>query len=79
MAEVNVTEFRQHMPQYLEKLRYGGELLLTSRGRVVARLLPPPDRQEEARRILTVLRSQAEIGDVTSPLDLEWDDEDAGA
>lgn len=41
MLEVSVTAFRNHVPDYLEKIRQGEDIALTSRGRIVARLIPP--------------------------------------
>jgi prevent-host-death family protein len=48
MAAVNVTEFRQKLPTYLERARRGERIRVTSRGRVVAELSPPSSTAEEA-------------------------------
>ena len=73
MIQVNVTEFRNHLPTYLERVKKGEEVALTSRGRVIGRVIPEPDESLEARKWLEALRSSSRVGDVTSPLELEWE------
>ena len=38
MQEVNVSELRNHLPEYLARAELGEEILVTRRGRVIARL-----------------------------------------
>ncbi len=73
MQEINVTEFRSKLPSYLSRVREGEELLLTSRGKVIARLLPVEDKRMNAREQLVLLRGKCRIGDVVSPLDEKWE------
>lgn len=72
MIEVSVTTFRNHIPGYLGKVRRGENIVLTSRGKVIARLLPPGDERLKARQRLLELSTTCHIGDVVSPLDEEW-------
>lgn len=73
MLEVSVTTFRNHIPDYLGKVRNGENIVLTSRGKVIARLLPPEDECLKARQRLSELRAISRIGDVVSPLDEKWE------
>ena len=41
MQSVNVTELRNHLPKYLEIAHKGSEILITSHGHIIARILPP--------------------------------------
>ena len=66
MVEVNVTELRSHLPEYLSKANSGETVLVTSRGKVVARILPPGDVKENAAESLRQLRKKCVIGDVIS-------------
>lgn len=75
MQTVNTTEFRQHLPNYLRRAAAGEEIRITSRGRVIARLLPEEDVVAAARRRLEALRGQVKLGDVESPSGEEWDAE----
>ena len=40
MAEVGIRELRDHLSKYLEQVQAGQELVVTDRGRAVARVLP---------------------------------------
>jgi prevent-host-death family protein len=73
MLTVNVTELRTHLPEYLGKVRAGQEVAVTSRGRIVARIVPDSDNAVRARQALASLRGSCAIGDVVSPLDEAWD------
>ena len=74
MLEVIVTAFRKHIPDYLGKVYKGENILLTSCGKVIARLVPPVDECQSAREQLSALRSGTYfIGDIISPIDVEWE------
>jgi prevent-host-death family protein len=77
MLEVSVTTFRKHIPDYLGKVRKGEDISLTSRGKVIARLVPPVDERQSAREQLIALRAACHIGDVVSSLDVTWEAESA--
>lgn len=73
MIQVNVTEFRTHLPVYLNKVKNGEEVALTTRGTIVARLVPQMDESLKAREWLASVRPKSWVGDVTSPLGEEWE------
>lgn len=73
MRQVNVTELRNHLPAYLGRVQSGEEIQITSRGKVIAMMVPGRDRRAEARERLAELRMKCRVGDVTSPLAEEWD------
>ncbi len=74
MLEVSVSTFRKHIPDYLGKVREGEDIALTSRGKVIARIVPPVDERSNAREQLAALRGKAIfIGDILSPIDVEWE------
>ncbi|WP_298267415.1 type II toxin-antitoxin system prevent-host-death family antitoxin [Geobacter sp.] len=73
MREVNVTDLRSHLPAYLGEVQSGEELLVTSRGKVIARIVPARDEQAAARERLVELRSRCLVGDVVSPLEEPWE------
>lgn len=77
MREVNVAELRAHLPAYLGAVEAGEEVRITSRGRVVARLLPPLDERAEARKRLDELRRRCTVGDVVTPTGEAWEAEHA--
>ncbi|MDZ4165711.1 MAG: type II toxin-antitoxin system prevent-host-death family antitoxin [Smithellaceae bacterium] len=73
MQEINVTEFRSNLPSYLSRVLDGEELLLTSRGKAIARLVPVSDERLRAREQLVILREKCRIDDVESPLAEKWE------
>jgi prevent-host-death family protein len=73
MLEVTVTTFRKHIPDYLGKVRKGEDIALTSRGKVIARLIPPVDERQHAQEQLAALRATCRIDDVVTPLDEKWE------
>lgn len=75
MREVNVTELRSHLPTYLGQVQTGEELVVTSHGKAIARILPSQDILEAARKQLKALRKKSYVGDVISPVVEAWEAE----
>ena len=73
MVKVNVTELRANLPSYLGKVRKGEEITVTSRGCVIARILPDRGGSQAAREKLAALRKKCRIGDVISPIEANWE------
>ena len=73
MRQVNVSQLRDHLPEYLARAEAGEEILVTRHGRVVARLSAARDPRAEAKERLAALRGQARVGDVVSPIDVHWE------
>lgn len=76
MKHVNVTELRQNLPAWLEKVRKGTRIRVTSRGTVIAELSPPGATAEEARAARALLKGSVRRYD--RPLEpafapAEWD------
>ena len=74
-TEVNVTELRQNLPAYLAEVQKGKEIEVTSRGKVIARIVAGGDPHQEARERLLAIRKHCTVGDVVSPTGAEWDAE----
>lgn len=72
MESVAISQFRQNMPLFLKKVKNGQSITLTSRGRQVAMLVPVTDERAAARQALDQLARTAHVGDVLSPIDVEW-------
>ncbi|MCI5132593.1 MAG: type II toxin-antitoxin system Phd/YefM family antitoxin [Candidatus Electrothrix sp. EH2] len=68
MVKVAISEFRAHMSKYLMYVLEGQEILLTSRGKEIAELRQPVNRQEAAREKLARIAATAETGDIVSPV-----------
>jgi prevent-host-death family protein len=57
---VNFRDLRQNLAGYLRQARHGEEIIVTSRGQVVARIVPPA---EPARRPIGLLKGQIRVAD----------------
>ena len=75
MIKVNVTELRNHLPTYLGKVKTGEEVAVTSRGKVIARLVPEADESSAARKRLEAIRRESWVGDVVSSIGEVWEAE----
>ena len=73
MQSVNTTELRNHLPKYLADVTNGDEIYITSHGRIVARILPPLDECQEAKKELLRIRKTCTMTDVVSPIGVKWD------
>ncbi len=74
-SEVNVTELRRNLPAYLAEVKKGKDIEVTSRGRVIARIVAGGDPRQEAKQRLLAIRKHCHVGDVLSPTGAEWDAE----
>ncbi|PPC90392.1 MAG: type II toxin-antitoxin system prevent-host-death family antitoxin [Methylobacter sp.] len=74
MNSVNVTELRQHLPDYLKQVQQGKEIAITLHGKTIARLVPdrPENKREAALKSLAALRGKMVVGDVLTPSGDEW-------
>lgn len=73
MHAVNITELRNHLPEYLSRVHDGTEISITSHGRVIARIVPPIDIKNHALQQLKKLRKRCKIGNVTARIDENWE------
>lgn len=73
MEKVAVSEFRANLLGFLKKVERGEAITLTSRGREVARIIPPENKRKVSREALQALRKTACVGDVVSPLEEQWE------
>ncbi len=72
METVKATQLRDNLAEYLARAVAGEEVAITSRGRVVARLVPAALNQQAASAQLAALRAKCRIGDITSPVGADW-------
>lgn len=74
MTSVNVTELRQHLPDYLKQVQQSEEIAITLYGKTIARIVPDQQesKREAALKRLDELRGTVIVGDILAPLDEEW-------
>jgi len=76
MKEVNVTELRRNLPEYLARVQRGERLRVTTRGRAIAEIAPPSADLDEAqaphaRLRGSILRYERPLDPVFGPEDWE--------
>lgn len=73
MEIIPVSELRANLMRVLKRIESGASITITSRGREMARLVPPENSMEKAREALKDLRKTATMEDVLSPTGEEWE------
>jgi prevent-host-death family protein len=48
MREIQASDARTHLPRLLDEVERGETLVITRRGRAIARIVPEADRRQEA-------------------------------
>ncbi len=70
---IPVSELRANLMNAIKEVERGNVIKITSRGKVVAKLVPPGNIKEEAKNKLKVISKSAIIGDIISPIGSKWD------
>lgn len=73
MDSIAVSELRANLMSVLKEIERGSSINITSRGIVVAKLVPPDFSKENARKKLLEIGKSAKIGDIVSPIDTRWE------
>jgi prevent-host-death family protein len=73
MECISINELQSDMAEIFRKVEAGEVIMIISQGREVAKLVPPDNEMEKARRMLEELRKTAVVGDVLSPVAEEWE------
>ena len=73
MDTIAVSDLRANLMKILKEIEHGSVVDITSRGKVVAKLVPPDYTKKIAREKLKKLRKSAVLGDIISPLDVQWE------
>ena len=72
MRSIAVSELRANLMSILKNIEEGSSISITSRGRVVAKLIPPEESLKVAEEKLAIIRKSAKIHDVLSPISTKW-------
>ena len=73
MQTINISDFRANLLKYLEIANMGEQISVTSNGKLLATITPPVNQKELARAKLDSLAMVANVHDVTSPINNDWD------
>ncbi len=72
MIATAISDFRAHISKYLAIISKGKEVIITSRGKAVAKVIPPENKSVNARKKLEKLSETAVIKNITDPVSAEW-------
>gem|GEM_PF-241920 len=72
MDTIAVSDLRANLMKILKQIEHGSEVDITSRGKVVAKLVPPDYTRKIAKKKLKKLGKNAVLGDIISPIDVQW-------
>ncbi|WP_422135774.1 type II toxin-antitoxin system Phd/YefM family antitoxin [Endozoicomonas sp. ALD040] len=72
-VQVEVSDFRENLQVWLSRVISGDNLALYKHGKIIARIIPEPDGQSEARNRLDNMASRCQMDDVISPIGESWD------
>lgn len=73
MIQVNISEFRSNLLKYLKNVQLGEQINVTSKGTLLATVVPPVNQRDAAKAELSKLAKTAVIHDVVSPVETDWD------
>ncbi|MCK5145632.1 type II toxin-antitoxin system prevent-host-death family antitoxin [bacterium] len=72
METLAISDLRANITKILKTVEHGTEINITSRGKIIARLLPPEFFQDIARKKLNAMAGDIVLGDITSPVEAPW-------
>ncbi len=72
METVAVSELRSNLMKFLRAISLGKKISITSRGKVIAKLVPPDDTVGLVQKKLNEISKDAIINDVVSPIGSNW-------
>lgn len=73
MPTIAVSKLRENLMQVLKEIEKGTTMEITSRGKIVAKLVPPDKYNKRAQQRLDKIAETAVLYDVISPIDEKWE------
>ncbi len=75
MQSIAISDLRANLMKVIKSIEGGLSLIITSRGKEVAKLVPPTYPKKEAEYKLVELSKTAQINDIITPFGEKWDAE----
>lgn len=72
MKSIAVSDLRANLMKVLKNIEKGSSILITSRGKTVAKIIPPDESVKIAENKLAELSKTAKIYDILSPINENW-------
>ena len=72
MKQVTISDFRANLLKYLQSVQRGEQMNITSKGTMLATLIPPVSQHKASREKLAKLARTAVIHDVVTSVEDSW-------
>lgn len=72
MQSIAVSDLRANLMKVLKNIEKGSSIMITSRGKAVAKLVPADESVKLAENKIARLSETAKINDIISPIDEKW-------
>lgn len=73
MDTIAISDLRANLMKVIKEIEHGSTINITSRGKIVAKLVPPKYSKEKAKNKLKEIGKGAVLGDIISPIDTKWE------
>ncbi|MCF6269689.1 MAG: type II toxin-antitoxin system prevent-host-death family antitoxin [Melioribacteraceae bacterium] len=77
METIAVSNLRAKIMTILKKVENGSIIKITSRGKIVAKLVPPDFTKKRAEQKLIEIGESAKFIDITSPIEEVWNSDNS--
>ena len=72
MQSIAVSDLRANLMKVLKNIEKGSSVMITSRGKAVAKLIPADESIKKAESKILKLSKTAKIHDIISPINENW-------
>ena len=72
METIAISELRANLMKVITDVQHGSKIYITSRGKVVAKLVHPDEDKKSAKKRLKEISKTAILLDIISPIDVQW-------
>jgi prevent-host-death family protein len=73
MDTIQVSKLRANLMKVIKEIKQGSTINITSRGKVVAKLVPPGNNRERVKNKLKEISKSAVLKDIISPIEADWE------
>ena len=73
MKKIPISEFRLHLKKTLNAVKLGREIIITSHGRDIAKIVQPGNNISEAEKKLEKITGTAVINNIIDPVSSDWE------
>ncbi|MCK4797303.1 MAG: type II toxin-antitoxin system prevent-host-death family antitoxin, partial [Spirochaetes bacterium] len=72
MKTIAVSDFRAHIQKFLNYVKHGEELVITIKGKKIAKIIPTENKQKLAKERLKIIAKNSQINNIIDPININW-------